>query len=115
MTQDPAQVLSLPIAEIDPAALIRDRTRLNEEALAELMISIAGTGLRQPIEVWAFPEPFESLCYGLISGARRLTVVGGLLAWKRKGKAWAGLAEFSSLGRLVVGQFQGQAVAVALV
>ena len=73
MTQDPAQVLSLPIAEIDPAALIRDRTRLNEEALAELMISIAGTGLRQPIEVWAFPEPFESLRYGLISGARRLT------------------------------------------
>jgi ParB family chromosome partitioning protein len=73
MTADPAQILSLPIAEIDPTALIRDRTRLNEEALAELMISIAGTGLRQPIEVWAFPEPFESLRYGLISGARRLT------------------------------------------
>lgn len=73
MTADPPPVLSLPIAEIDPTALIRDRTRLNEEALAELMISIAGTGLRQPIEVWAFPEPFEGLHYGLISGARRLT------------------------------------------
>jgi ParB family transcriptional regulator, chromosome partitioning protein len=64
---------------IDPAliydtALPRDRTTLDDHALAELEMSIIATGLRQPIEVWKFANPPEGKTFGLISGQRRLTV-----------------------------------------
>ena len=71
-------LLSLPLAEIDPHALLRDRTSLDPRALAQLQHSIATEGLRTPIEVWQLttPRPSEtgdSHRYGLISGLRRLT------------------------------------------
>jgi ParB family transcriptional regulator, chromosome partitioning protein len=68
-------------AEIDADALPRDRTTLDETALVELETSILLTGLRQPIEVWAFrtprptahPDAAGGHRYGLISGMRRLS------------------------------------------
>lgn len=68
----------LPLAAIDPHALLRDRTSLDPDALAALQHSIATEGLRLPIEVWQLSTPRPSLGaepfrYGLISGLRRLT------------------------------------------
>lgn len=63
----------IPITQINAEALPRDRTLLEPEAMAELTNSIATTGLRQPIEVWALSQPSEQHRYGLISGLRRLT------------------------------------------
>jgi ParB family chromosome partitioning protein len=70
----------LPIAEIDPAALLRDRATLDEAALHQLELSIATEGLRLPIEVWqlATPDAASPCRYGLISGLRRLTACQGL-------------------------------------
>ena len=66
-------ILALPLAEIDPHALLRDRTALDPAALATLQTSIATEGLRQPIEVWRLTTPRPPHLYGLISGLRRLT------------------------------------------
>ncbi|MGL4237062.1 ParB/RepB/Spo0J family partition protein [Tabrizicola sp.] len=63
----------LPLAEIDPHALLRDRTQLDPEALAQLQLSIATEGLRLPIEVWQLSTPRDGFTHGLISGLRRLT------------------------------------------
>ncbi len=63
----------IPITEIDATALPRDRTQLDEDAMAELTTSIATTGLRMPVEVWKLSQPTEQHRYGLISGLRRLT------------------------------------------
>ena len=60
--------LTIPLAAILPDALPRDRSHIDEAALAELMTSITLHGLRQPIEVFACDAG-----YGLISGLRRLT------------------------------------------
>ncbi len=75
---DSPQVHLLDPAQIDADALPRDRTTLDEAALAELETSILLDGLRQPIEVWAFQTPRtndtgDGARYGLISGMRRLT------------------------------------------
>jgi ParB family chromosome partitioning protein len=66
-------ILPLPLTQIDASALPRDRACLDPEALNELATSIATSGLRQPIEVWAYPDPSGPHRYGLISGLRRLT------------------------------------------
>jgi ParB family chromosome partitioning protein len=74
---------TIPIPEIDPTALIRDRSDLDPAALAALTTSIAAEGLRMPIEVWSLsthriqPDgpPHR---YGLISGLRRLTACRSL-------------------------------------
>ncbi len=67
----------LPLTEIDPHALLRDRTTLDPAALATLQTSITLDGVRMPIEVWRFETPRSSAdethLYGLISGLRRLT------------------------------------------
>ncbi|WP_128514706.1 ParB/RepB/Spo0J family partition protein [Tabrizicola thermarum] len=68
----------LPLAEIDPSALLRDRTTLDPDALAQLQHSIATEGLRTPIEVWRLSTPREPFRYGLISGLRRLTAARAL-------------------------------------
>ena len=61
----------LPLADIDASAIPRDRTALDEGALALLQRSILAEGLRQPVEVF----PLEgAIPYALISGLRRLTV-----------------------------------------
>lgn len=65
--------MRLPLDQIDPHALIRDRSVIDPEGLAELRLSIATNGLRQPVEVFATPKG-----YGLISGYRRLAAVRAL-------------------------------------
>jgi ParB family chromosome partitioning protein len=68
--QDPLRLI--PLDAVDAAAVARDRTRLDPDALAELAASIARSGLRQPIEVFEYDEPGETPRYGLIAGFRRL-------------------------------------------
>ncbi len=68
----------LPIAEIDPHALLRDRTSLDEGALTQLQHSIATEGIRTPIEVWQLSSQRDGHTYGLISGLRRLTACAAL-------------------------------------
>jgi ParB family transcriptional regulator, chromosome partitioning protein len=69
---------NLPLHEIDPHALLRDRTRLDPEDLGQLQLSIATEGLRQPIEVWQLSTPRGPYRYGLISGLCRLTACTAL-------------------------------------
>jgi ParB family chromosome partitioning protein len=72
----------LPIPEIAPHALLRDRTALEPSALHLLQHSIATEGLRTPIEVWQLSTPRAhengQHRYGLISGLRRLTACSTL-------------------------------------
>jgi ParB family chromosome partitioning protein len=68
----------LPLTEIDPHALLRDRTTLDPAALQQLQHSIATEGLRSPIEVWRLSTPRDGHIYGLISGLRRLTAARAL-------------------------------------
>lgn len=75
----------IPLAEILPDALPRDRTQLDPDAMAELIASVASTGLRQPIEVWALSQPSPPHRYGLISGLRRLTAHQRLAEMRRDG------------------------------
>ncbi|GHF54401.1 ParB/RepB/Spo0J family partition protein [Seohaeicola zhoushanensis] len=65
--------MRIPLDQIDPHALLRDRSLLDAEAFEELKRSIAATGLRQPIEVFATGNTF-----GLLSGYRRLAAVRAL-------------------------------------
>lgn len=73
MTQPPPQIL--PLDQIDPNALPRDRITLDPAALDQLTRSIALNGLRHPLEVWALQSPRPPFRYGLISGFRRLAAV----------------------------------------
>ena len=84
-------ILPLPLTQIDADALPRDRTALEPEALEELATSIATTGLRQPIEVWAYPDTPNR--YGLISGLRRLSA-HQLLAERRGNGDFTTIAAF---------------------
>ncbi|MGL4235018.1 ParB/RepB/Spo0J family partition protein [Tabrizicola sp.] len=68
----------LPLTEIDPYALLRDRTALDPAALHQLQYSIATEGLRMPIEVWQLSTPRDGYTHGLISGLRRLTAARAL-------------------------------------
>ena len=67
--------MRIPLDQIDADVLPRDRTLIDAAALAELEHSIAATGLRTPIEVYAVGTG-----YGLISGLRRLTAFRRLYA-----------------------------------
>ena len=69
------QTLSLPLDTILIDALPRDRSTMDEDAMQALVLSIATTGLRQPIEVWELSAPRDGCTHGLISGHRRLTAV----------------------------------------
>ncbi len=71
---DPTQdtVHRIALTEIDGAALTRDRSGLDEDALTELRLSIAASGLRMPIELFELTEPRPPHRYGLLSGLRRL-------------------------------------------
>lgn len=70
--QAPVTIHLIPLAEIDDAALTRDREALDDDALGELRLSIAASGLRLPVELWSLSEPRPPHRYGLISGLRRL-------------------------------------------
>jgi ParB family chromosome partitioning protein len=74
----PDTVHLIPIEAIDEGALVRDRTDLEPEALAELQASIGKSGVRMPVEVFALEAPREGRTHGLISGFRRLAAVRAL-------------------------------------
>lgn len=90
----PAPIQLIPLAAIDADALARDRTASDEEALAELRASIAATGLRMPIEVFALAEPDGPLAYGLISGFRRLAAFRALHEAAQDKAPWAAVPAF---------------------
>jgi len=80
----PDTVHHIALAEINDAALARDRSGLDETALTELRTSIAASGLRMPVELFELSEPRASLSgqphrYGLLSGLRRLHAYRELL------------------------------------
>lgn len=62
-------ILDIPLSDIAPDYLARDRIGLDGEEMKALMDSIAKNGQRTPIEVMQVDGPFK---YGLISGWRRL-------------------------------------------
>jgi len=74
-------LLELPLAAINPDAMVRDRTVLDAGEMEELKASISANGLRLPIEVFDLPDGHdEGARYGLLSGYRRLRAVQALAA-----------------------------------
>lgn len=76
-------LIHIPLDDILPDALIRDRTALDPEALADLTRSIFTEGLHQPIEVYPLDPAHSPHRFGLISGLRRLTAFRALKDWPR--------------------------------
>lgn len=72
--------MRIPLDQIDPHALMRDRSLIDTTALTELQLSIAADGLRQPIEVFSTGED----SYGLLSGYRRLAATRNLFELTKK-------------------------------
>lgn len=70
-------LLEVPLAELDPDAMVRDRTVLDAGEMEELKASILANGLRLPIEVFVLPEG-PGARYGVLSGYRRLRAVQAL-------------------------------------
>ncbi|UOA29279.1 ParB N-terminal domain-containing protein [Pseudosulfitobacter sp. DSM 107133] len=69
-------ILEIPLDQIQPDAMIRDRTVLIAEEMTELQDSIALNGLRLPIEVFALPDARpDGPRYGVLSGYRRMKAV----------------------------------------
>jgi ParB family chromosome partitioning protein len=89
---DPLRLI--PLAEIDPHALLRDRTEAaapasvweDETGLGELVASIMAIGLRQPIEVWQLRTPAPPFRYGLIAGFRRFRAFESFRGTPREGE-----------------------------
>jgi len=75
----PDTVHRIPLTEIDSAPLTRDRSGLDEDALTELRLSIAASGLRMPVELFELSEPRPPHRYGLLSGLRRVHAYRELL------------------------------------
>lgn len=67
-------VLELTPDSIDPAYLMRDRTRVDADEMASLVTSIRDRGQQSPIEV----VELDAGRYGLISGWRRLSAISQL-------------------------------------
>ena len=78
-------IFEIPINAIEPLSMQRDRTVIDQEALAELEHSISQNGVRMPIEVYALKESKGGKQYGLLSGYRRLIAQQNLFA--RTGQA----------------------------
>lgn len=72
-------LLDLPLDAINPDAMIRDRSMLDQAEMTELQISIAANGLRLPIEVFEIAGEGPQK-YGLLSGYRRFRAVQNLRA-----------------------------------
>ena len=83
----PDQIQLIPLAEIDDAALPRDRTGLDPEPMAELRNSILASGLRMPVELYPLEFPDDTLRWGIVSGYRRVAVFRELHRWEVPGHA----------------------------
>jgi ParB family chromosome partitioning protein len=68
----------IPLAEIDDAALPRDRTGLDAIPLEELQKSISISGLRMPVELFPLAHPRGDQRYGIVSGYRRIAAFRAL-------------------------------------
>jgi ParB family transcriptional regulator, chromosome partitioning protein len=102
-------VIELPLKEIAPDYLTRDRIRVEDEEMAALRASIQTHGQRTPIEVTPLETAGEnSLPYGLISGWRRLTVFKRLYAE-------TGEMRFATIQALIRRPENAQAAYVAMV
>ena len=73
-------VEAIALDQIAADDILRDRTVVDADEMAELKASISAHGLRMPVEVYAISEPNKGFSYGLISGWRRLTALRELLA-----------------------------------
>lgn len=73
-------IREIPLEQINPEDMVRDRALLSEDEMMELRGSIAASGLRLPIELYALTTPEGKLRYGILSGYRRFKAVSGLLA-----------------------------------
>ena len=80
----------IPLAEIDDAALPRDRTGLDPEPLRELRDSIHASGLRMPVELFELSHPHGGLRFGIVSGFRRIA------AFRELHTTW-GLAAYAAI------------------
>lgn len=69
---------TIPLDQIDPNYLVRDRLLQDEDEMASLKVSLKTRGQQMPIEVAA--PGAASAKYGLISGWRRLMALRELLA-----------------------------------
>ena len=91
-------VLDLPLGDIAPDHLTRDRIPAEDEDMAALIGSIRAHGQRTPIEVTPLVAPEvggqRALPYGLISGWRRLAALKAL-------HAETGAARFATVQALV--------------
>ena len=87
-------VIEIPLAEIAPDHLLRDRLAMGAEDLAALKASIAAHGQRVPAEVTPLEGGGGGAHYGLISGWRRLQALTAL-------QAETGEARFGVLRALV--------------
>lgn len=75
------ELLSIPLEDIDPRAMIRDRTQIDADEMAELVASIEAHGMRLPIEVFRRASSDSSSApYGLLSGFRRYQAIQQLAA-----------------------------------
>ncbi|WP_147114430.1 ParB N-terminal domain-containing protein [Tateyamaria sp. syn59] len=74
-------LLDVPLDQVKPDAMIRDRSMLEQDELTELQLSIAANGVRLPIEIFALEEQADGApAYGLLSGYRRYMAVQNLRA-----------------------------------
>lgn len=74
----------IPLSQIDPEDMVRDRAALDEEEMNELRRSIGINGLRLPIELYEMSEPEGELKYGILSGYRRFKAVSALFGMTAK-------------------------------
>ena len=80
------ELLSIPLDQIDPRAMIRDRTQIDADEMAELIASIEVHGMRLPIEVFRRETTAQNAQpYGLLTGFRRYQAMRQLAA--RRGDA----------------------------
>ena len=70
------ELLAIPLDQIDPRAMIRDRTLINADEMKELKDSIEAHGMRLPIEVFRRETTADNAApFGLLSGFRRYNAV----------------------------------------
>ncbi|WP_239032043.1 ParB/RepB/Spo0J family partition protein [Paroceanicella profunda] len=84
-------ILALPLADIAPGHLSRDRISVDEEEMQALVDSLQAHGQRTPVEVAAIAGPQP---YGLISGWRRYHALSHL-------QATTGEARFATIQAIV--------------
>lgn len=83
------ELLSVSLDDIDPRAMIRDRTQIDADEMAELVGSIEAHGMRLPVEIFRKDTVGQGEApFGLLSGFRRYEAMrqiaarDGDLKWK---------------------------------